>query len=90
MNEKKMELIGRAKIAGLLIDNFGLYIENRKRQYLEQMKADFRDKRHDLNTYVAMLAGLCALDDLQSDLTKDVRHGQTIQGGLDVNGEPRS
>lgn len=90
MNEKKMELIGRAKIAGVLIDNFGQYVENRKRQYLEQLKADFRDGKHDLNSYISRLSALCALDDLQSDLTKDVRHGQSIQGGMDVNGEPRS
>ena len=90
MNEKQMSDLNKAKIAGMLIDNLSSYVENRKKIYLEMLKSDFRSGKHDLNKYISMISAFCSLDDLMSDLTKDVKFGKSIQGGMnEFNGEPK-
>lgn len=72
-DNKRLELIRFGRTAELLLDNFGSYIELSKDKKLRELKQAHKMGKTDAVTLASLLAAYCALDDLASDLSRDVK-----------------
>lgn len=73
--EKKLELVALGRNASLLLDNFGTYLEIAKERRIKELKMAYKAGKNDAVTLSSILAAYCALDDLASELERDVRAG---------------
>lgn len=75
--DKKLSAINEAKTSDLLLQRFGEKIDRQKQKALNRLTGQFRGGQYTQSDLVAGLAGYCALEDLQSELIKEIRNGRT-------------
>lgn len=73
MDERKLELIGIGRKAELLLGEFGAYLDLAKDKKLKELKMAYKTGKTDAVNLSSLLAGYCALDDLASELARDVK-----------------
>lgn len=73
--EKKIAEAQDSRLAQVLKNQFGNYLQHRRDMELVKLKQEFRSGNPTLVTLSSHLAVLCALDDLEMDLDKKIRRG---------------